>query len=133
MNPVYTDENRLTLPDWLGWGLTAGVLIAGSLRASETLLVIGLLLLIYRLLTRHKRYELFPETLVVSYWGPRRTTVLLADIEEIMEVRRSSAVTGILVTKRDGRQLLVRPANPERFLQQLRTLMRRSGSERGSG
>jgi hypothetical protein len=98
----------------------------GTLQADPVTVVMGAGLGLYIWLTRHSRYEVFPDRLVVSYMGPRRKTVPLADIEEVQVGRFPLGGEGLMIRRKGGWRMVLTPSDPERFAQELDQARRRA-------
>ncbi len=119
--PLHTDRYR-------GSGLqlispvVAGVLILlGLLGFDPISFGLGVALAVYTGYTRHTRYEIYSNGLLVRFMLPRRQAVPFTEIEEAGMVKLSM-VGEVLAVRRKGKGLglmLIRPSDPELFLSKL--------------
>lgn len=119
--PLHTDKYR-------GSGLqlispaVAGILILLGLFGFDPIsLTLGVGLAIYTGYTRHTRYEIYSNGLLVRFMLPRRQTVPFSEIEEVGMVKLSM-VGEVLAVRKKGKGMglmLLRPSDPDLFLSKL--------------
>ena len=113
---IHSDRPR-TYPLQLMSPVIAGVLVVMGLMSGDPVPVAlggGLGLFVY--FTRHARYTILHDSLVIHYGRPRQKTLPLADIEDVQLALRGQ---GLFVRQKRGVGLLIRPTDPELFLERL--------------
>jgi len=99
--------------------------VSGSLQLDPYTVAMGAGLGLYIWLTRHARYDVFADRLVVSYVGPRHKTIPLGDIEEVRAVRFPLGGQGVFLRRKGAGGMVISPADSEQFAQQLDLVRRR--------
>lgn len=125
-NPVYADNfRRSTLHIFTP--VIAGVLtVFGLLQLELFNVALGIGLGLFILFTRHVRYEIFNERLVIRYMGPRRKIVDLSEIQSVQSVRMAFGGQGIFIQKKTGLGLVINPVDPDRFVVELEKIQSKS-------
>ncbi len=119
MTPVHTEKRRRSIYDLLLFGVAAFMVFQG-LRTGDPLPVLtGLGVAVFLLLTRHTRYELFQDALVIRFMAPRRIVIPLAEVQDVRLVRLPLGGPALLVQRARGGGLAIMPADPEGFLARL--------------
>jgi len=99
----------------LAWVLV----IVGVLQFDLYTMALGVGLGLYVWLTRHTRYEIFSDRLVIYYGRPRRKVVFLVDIEDVQMVRVPMGGQGLYLRKKQGWGMVIRPRDVEGFAARL--------------
>ena len=103
----------------------AGVLVAiGVLGSNPVTLIAGVGLALFVWFTRHARYEIFHDRLVIHYGRPRQKTVPLAEIQEVQLMNFPLGGLGLFVRTKRGWGMTIKPTDPERFAAQLEEVRR---------
>ena len=123
--PLHTDRPRMSGIDWLNPALALGLVVVGIIGLDTFPLVAGVALAIFVWFTRHFRYDIFPDALVVSYGKPRQKVVPLDQIAEVRSVRFGFRGDSLFVRNASGRGMIIRPSDPEQFAQQLQAALER--------
>ena len=114
--PIHSDRHRGSTLHMLS-PVIAVVLVATGLLAGDLVtLAFGVVLSLFLWLTRPRRYEVFRDSLVINYGTQRRKILPLAEIEEVHLIRFPLGGQGLLVRRRRGLGMVIRPTDPERFL-----------------
>ena len=121
MTPVHTEKRRRSIWDMLLL-LVAGFMVITGLFSNPVDLIpvlFGLGVGTFIALTRHTRYELYQDVLVIRFMAPRRIVVPLAEVQDVRVVRMPLGGPALLVQRASGGVLAIMPADPEGFLARL--------------
>jgi hypothetical protein len=77
---------------------------------------IGMALTLYAWFTKHTRYVVFHDRLVIEYGKPRERSVPLDGIMRVQGIAIPMRGTNVLLVRDTGRGMLVRPENPDEFM-----------------
>jgi hypothetical protein len=119
VNPTYSDRyrfsfNELPAPLFGTWLLIQGIISSGFLP-----ILLGLASIAYTLFKLHRRYDLFEDALVINYLAPRVLPVYLRDIEMVQVVRQPIVGTVVLLQRKVGTKLIIRPNDPQEMASRL--------------
>ena len=120
MTPAYSDSRALTARDRFTGFIGAGLLIMGAVVQSEVQLVVGAALVLYLIFTRHRRYDLYADALVIRYIGLRWMRVPLTDVQSLDVVELPVAGKRLLLRLNNQKRVLLAPQQIERFIEELR-------------
>ena len=128
MTPPYSDKSRfsfldLALPVITGWLLIQGLTGGGYLPV-----LFGLGGAAYLLFTRHRRYDLFEDALVVRYLVPRTLVVYLSDVQEVRPMKQPMTGPVLLIQRKAGTRLMIKPADYDAFLARLTDALSKGGA-----
>jgi hypothetical protein len=120
MTPDYSDKTRfskmdLLLPIFAGW-----LLIQGVFGGEPLPILFALAGAAYLLYTRHKRYELFEDALVIRYFAPRTLVVYLADIQNVELLTQPMVGPVLVIQRKAGARLVIKPTNFDEFFSRLK-------------
>ena len=123
MTPVFSAERRFSFWDPLllvvaGFMLLQGF-VAGNLIPIITALGVGAFLAF----TKHSRYELYEDALVIRYWAPRRIIIPYSDVRDVRSVRLPFGGPSLLVDRQGGRLIAIMPKDPDGFRSQMQAAM----------
>ena len=118
VTPLHSDTPRFSL--WaVAQPVIAGVLLYQGLTGGGALpILVGLGLGFYYLYTRHTRYDLFEDVLVIRY-RIRTMVVPLTDVEGAELGGMPMSGQALLIRRRGGGLLVMTPKDPEGFLSRL--------------
>ena len=124
VTPIYSDTPRFSF-----WVLTplmlACVLLYRGLSGEGALSILfGLSLGFYYFYTRHTRYDLFQDALVIRYRILRTMVVPLSDVQGARLGKMPLAGQALLIQRRSGGPLVITPKDPEGFLSRLEAGLR---------
>ncbi len=77
---------------------------------------LGLALFLYVWLTRHTRYDIFSDRMVIYYGAPRQKSVPLGSIKESRAVSAPMSGPSVLITLQPRGVLVIQPKSPEEFV-----------------
>lgn len=118
MTPIHTESRRRSLWDTMLL-VVAGIIVVRGLATGEPLPVLtGVGVVVFLALTRHTRYELFHDALVIRFMAPRRIVVRLAEVQAIRLVKLPLGGPALLLQRASG-GLAIMPSDPEGFLARL--------------
>ena len=117
--PLYTAKHRATFAQTMN--LVIAVLFAGlGLAGQNALLVlIGVVVALIVLYTRHAGYDIYPDRLVLRYVLPRRKVIPLKSIEDARVYGMTFGGQAVALRQKGAMGMLLRPADPEAFVSQL--------------
>lgn len=121
--PVLTDRHKTSWFQFISPAIAAFVIISGLTRGDAVAIVIGIALAAFIWFTRHTRYELFDDRLVIHYGSPRRKSYPLDDFEGVQRVKPPFQGEGLLIRRKGRLRVLITPQDPEGFGQTLERLM----------
>ena len=119
MTPVHTEKRRRSIWDMLLLAVAVFMIWQGFVTGDALPVLTGLGVGAFLFLTRHTRYELFQDALVIRFMAPRRIVVPLAEVQDIRLVRLPLGGPALLVQRTRGGGLAIMPADPEGFLARL--------------
>ncbi len=128
---LHADKPRSSIMQLLSPVLAATITVIGLTQGDPLSVAMGGGLLAYVWFTRHTRYEVFEDRLVIRYGSPRMRSVMLADIGEVRLVNAPLGGQDLLVRKTGGGVLVIRPSNTEGFAEALREARGVSPVDRG--
>ncbi len=123
--PLHTARPRRSPLHFLSPLIAGALVVSGALQQDPFTFVMGAGLSVYIWLTRHSRYEVFSDRLVVHYLGLRRRTIPLGDIEDVRAVGFPLGGQGVFVRRKKGGGMVITPVDPEQFVQALDQVRRR--------
>ena len=116
MTPVHTDTRRFSFFDPVLL-FVAGILVLQGLMGNNGLAVLtGIAVVGFLAFTKHARYDLYADALVIRYWAPRKIIIPLSEIRDVGLVRLPFGGPSVLVHRRGGRVIAIMPKDPESFL-----------------
>ncbi len=119
MSPVYTEKRRRSIWDTLLLVVAGLMVFQGFVTGDPVPVLFGLGVGGFLAFTRHTRYELYQDALVIRFIAPRRIVVPLAEVQDVRIVRLPLGGPAVLVQRASGGALAIMPADPEGFLARL--------------
>jgi len=119
MTPTYSDGYRFALDDLPGPIFGAWILLQGLTGGGPLPILLGLAAVGFTLFKRHRRYDLYEDALVVSYFVPRVLAVYMRDIESVQVVRQPTVGPVVSIRRKAGANVIIRPSNPEEMASRL--------------
>lgn len=113
--PTLSDRYRGSPMHLLSPALAGVLVVVGVSQFDLFTMALGVGLGLYVWLTRHTRYEIFSDRLVIYYGGPRRKVVLLVDIEDVQVVKVPMGGQGLYLRRKRGWGVVIRPRDSEGF------------------
>ncbi|MSQ22782.1 MAG: hypothetical protein EXR53_05700 [Dehalococcoidia bacterium] len=113
--PLHTDKSRNSMIQLLSPALAAVMVVLGIINPDVVTVTMGVGLLAYVWFTRHARYEIFQDRLIIYYGTPRIKNVLLADIAEVRLIKAPIGGQDLVVTRKGRGVLVIRPRDAEAF------------------
>lgn len=95
--------------------IALALVVLGVLRGDLVSAVMGVGLLAYVWFTKHVKYEIWLDQLVIYYGNPRRRSVPLAGIDDVRVVRASMGGQGLIITRKGSGALVLKPRDPAAF------------------
>ena len=118
--PLHSDRYRTPAFQVMNPVIAVFFIIWGIWTASGVAVLVGIAIGLLVWFTRHTRYDIFADQLVVHYGRPRQRIVPFADIEDVFLINLPMGGQGLLVRKKQGRGLLIRPRAAEQFFNELK-------------
>ena len=122
MPPTHTEKRRRSIWDTLLLVVAALMVVQGFVTSDPMPVLFGGAVGAFLALTRHSRYELYQDALVIRFMAPRRIVVPLADLQDVRIVKMPLGGSALLVQRAKGGALAIMPADPEGFLARLQAL-----------
>ena len=116
MTPVHTEKRRRSIWDMLLLVVAVFMVFQGFANADPFPVLTGLGVGVFLALTRHTRYELYQDALVIRFFAPRKIVVPLAEVQDVRLVKLPLGGPALLVSRSRGGGLAIMPADPEGFL-----------------
>ena len=123
MTPLHTDTRRFSFFDPLLLIVAGFMVFQGFTGGGEIPILTGFAVAGFLAFTKHQRYDLYPDTLVISYWAPRKIVIPLSDIRDVGSVRLPFGGPSLLLHRSRGRVLPIMPKDTEAFFVQLKASM----------
>jgi hypothetical protein len=123
MTPTYSDGYRFALNDLPGPIFGAWILLQGLTGGGPLPILLGLAAVGFTLFKRHRRYDLYEDALVVSYLVPRVLAVYLRDIEGVQVMRQPIVGLVLLIQRKTGPKLIIRPKDPREMESRLNAVL----------
>ncbi len=95
--------------------MAAAMVVLGIINPDVVTVAMGAGLLGYVWFTRHAKYEVYQDRLVIYYGTPRIRSVPLADIAEVRLIRAPMGGQDLLVTRKGRGVMVIRPRDAEGF------------------
>lgn len=100
---------------FLSPGLAAAMVVLGIINPDVVTVAMGAGLLAYVWFTRHAKYEVYQDRLIIYYGAPRIRSVSLADIAEVRLVKAPLGGQDLLVVRKGRGVMVIRPRDAEGF------------------
>jgi len=117
--PIHSDKHRGSALHMLSPAIAAVMVVMGLLQGDPVTLLLGVGLSLFVWFTRHARYEIFQDRLVIHYGQPRQKVLQLTEIKDVHLVQFGMGRHFLLIRGNRGQRIVLRPADPERFLERL--------------
>ena len=119
MTPIYSVKTRFSIWD-ASLLVVAIVMVLQGLTGGGILPIFtGVAVIAFLLFTRHGAYDVYLDTLVIRYRGPRTMVVPLKDVQSARIVSQPLGGPAILVRRARGGVLIITPKEPEVLLAHL--------------
>ena len=119
MTPVHTEPRRRSIWDTLLLVVAGLMIVQGFIASDPVPVLFGLGVGAFLALTRHTRYELYQDALVIRFMAPRRIVIPLSEVQDVRIVRLPLGGPALLVQRSSGGSLAIMPADPEGLLARL--------------
>ena len=123
MKELYSDRPGASILNMINPVIAVVLLVLGILGSDPLPVFLALGMGIFIWFTRHVRYQIFSDRLVIQYGKPRLKAVLLSDIAEVHSVLGGK---GLFIKSNRAGGLLIRPRDPETFQMRLEDARRES-------
>ena len=117
--PIYTARHRASIMHYISPAIVVLLLALGIRDGNPASMIFAGALAVYIWITRHSRYEIYPDRLEVRFLSPRRIVVSFADIRDVRAVGLTLSSRGLIVEKRSGWPIVINPADSEAFREEL--------------
>ena len=115
---LYAESHRWSFIEILSPVMVVAVIVLAFVNDRPWSLPIGGALAIYVWIITPFNYKVFNDSFVITYGMPRRSVVFFKDIQKFGLVRLPIG-DRIMVERKKGRRLLLKPRNPEVFQSKL--------------
>lgn len=123
MTPSYVDRYRFAFTDLFTPVFCAWVLLQGLAGGGPLPILLGLAVVAFTLWKRHRRYDLYEDAFVVRYLVPRVLVVYLRDVESVQLVRQPMVGPVVLIQRKVGAKLVIRPNDSEEMVSRLNAVL----------
>ena len=113
---IYSDKPSTSLIQLINPIIVAGLFILGIYSGDPMPVIIAIGMAIFIWFTRHTRYNIYKNALVIYYGTPRHRAVPISDIEQVITVLGGK---GLFIKKKGSGGLLIRPQDIETFKSRL--------------
>ena len=118
--PIHTDRRRFSFFDPILLIIAGIMIVQGLTGRGDIPLLAGIGLMVFLAFTKHVRYDLYEDSLVIRYWAPRKIVIPLSDIMDAGSIRLPFGGPSVLLHRTRGRVLAIMPKDPESFLTQIK-------------
>ena len=123
MAPTYIDRYRFAVTDLFTPVFCAWFLLQGFAGGGPLPILLGLAVVAFTLFKRHRRYDLYEDAFVVRYLMPRVLAVYVRDIESVQLVRQPMVGPVVLIQRKVGTKLVIRPNDPQEMVSRLNAVL----------
>ena len=123
MAPTYVDRYRFAFTDLITPVFCAWFLLQGLAGGGALPILLGLAGIAFTLFRSHRRYELYEDAVIVRYSVPRVLAVYVRDIELVQLVRQPMVGPVVLIQRKAGTKLVIRPNDPEEMVSRLNAVL----------
>ena len=123
ITPVHTDTRRFSFFDPILLVVAGILVIQGLAGAGDLPVLTGIAVALFLAFTKHSRYDLYTDAIVIRYWAPRKIIVPLSEIRDVGLVRLPFGGPSVLLHRTRGRILPIMPKDPETFLARIKANM----------
>ena len=123
MAPTYIDRYRFAVTDLFTPVFCAWFLLQGFAGGGPLPILLGLAGIAFTLFKRHRRYDLYEDAFVVRYLVPRVLAVYVRDIESVQLVRQPMVGPVVLIQRKVGTKLVIRPSDPQEMVSRLNAVL----------
>jgi len=113
---IYTDKPTTSLIQLINPIIVAGLFVLGIYSGDPMPVIIALGMGVFIWFTRHTRYNIYSNALVIYYGSPRHKAVAISDIDQVITVLGGK---GLFIKRRNSGGLLIRPQDIETFKSRL--------------
>ena len=124
MAPVHIDTPRFSIWDPTLLVVAGVMFFLGVTGGGPLPILIGLGVGFYHWYTKHTRYDLFQDVLVIRYRAPRTKVISLSDVLSARLARMALDGQALLIQRQRGGVLVIKPKDPEGFLSHLEAGLR---------
>ncbi len=117
---IYTDKPSTSLIQLINPIIVAGLFVLGIYSGDPMPVVIAVAMGVFIWFTRHTRYDLYSNALVIRYGTPRQRAVPISEIEQVVTVLGGK---GLFVKRKGSGGLLIRPQDIETFKSRLEEIL----------
>ena len=117
--PTHTEKRRRSIWDTLLLVVAGLMIVQGFVAGDPIPVLFGGGVGAFLALTKHTRYELYQDVMVIRFMAPRKIVVPLAEMQDIRLVKMPLGGSALLVQRAGGGTLAIMPVDPEGFLARL--------------
>ena len=116
MTPLHTDKRRFSLFDPVLLIMAGFMVVQGLTGGGDIPILAGIGVAVFLAFTKHVRYDLYEDAVVIRYWAPRKIIIPISDILDVGSVRLPFGGPSVLLHRTRGRVLAIMPKDTETFL-----------------
>ncbi len=120
MIPVHTDRRKFSFFDPVLLIMAGVMVLQGITGGGDIPILAGIGLMVFLAFTKHVRYDLYEDVLVIRYWAPRKIVIPLSEIVDVGSARLPFGGPSVIVHRTRGRVLAIMPKDPESFREQIK-------------
>ena len=118
--PTHTEKRRRSIWDTLLLVVAGLMIVQGFVGGDPLPVLFGGGVGAFLALTRHTRYELYQDVMVIRFMAPRRIVIPLSEMQDVRMVKMPLGGSALLVQRASGGTLAIMPVDPEGFLARLK-------------
>ena len=116
MTPVHTASRKFSFFDPVLL-IMAGIMVVQGLVSNNLLPILAAIAVaVFLAFTKHTRYDLYGDVLVIRYWAPRKIIIPLSEIRDVGSVRLPFTGASLILHRTRGRVIAIMPKDPESFM-----------------
>ncbi len=121
---IHTDKPSGSLINFVNMVIVVVLVVMGVVYGDPVPVVLGVAMGLFIWFTRHNKYEVYRDKLVIYYGQPRQRIIPLGNISDVQTVLGGK---GVFVRQKKGGGLLLRPGKVDEFQSQLEGARRKLG------
>ena len=118
--PIHTEKRRRSLWDTLLLVVAGLMIVQGFVAGDPMPVLFGGGVGAFLALTKHTRYGLYQDVVVIRFMAPRRIVIPLSELQDVRMVKMPLGGAALLVQRSTGGTLAIMPVDPEGFLARLK-------------
>ncbi len=120
MTPVHTDRRKFNFFDPVLLIMGGIMVLQGLTGGGDIPILAGIAVAVFLAFTKHTRYDLYGDALVIRYWAPRKIVIPLSEIRDVGSVRLPFTGASLVLHRTGGRVLAIMPKDPVSFMEHIK-------------